>query len=90
MTNIIFCLAFAVEVVAKVWTFGFKGYFQSGWNTFDFLVTQASLLDLILDMMGHDTDFLRALRVARVLRLLKLNTNMQRFEKTLTRSPARW
>ena len=49
---------------------------------FDFLVTNASLLDLVLDIWGHDTDFLRALRVARVLRLLRLNANMARFEHT--------
>ena len=82
MFNLVFTFAFAAEMIFKLMSQGVHGYFQGGWNTFDFLVTNASIIDLFLDMWGHDTEFLRALRVARVLRLLRLNSNMQRFEAT--------
>jgi hypothetical protein len=82
LLNYFFCFAFSAEMLIKIMRSGPKEYFASGWNVFDFTVTSASLIDLGLDMYGHDTEFLRALRVARVLRLLRLNSNMQRFEKT--------
>lgn len=82
LLNYFFCFAFAAEMFIKLARSGPRGYFSSGWNIFDFAVTWASLIDLGLDVYGHDTEFLRALRVARVLRLLRLNSNMQRFEKT--------
>ena len=81
-TNYFFSTVFAIEMVVKLCVYGFRTYFASGWNTFDFIVTNASLIDLGLDLIGHDTDFLRALRVARVMRLLRLNRDMLRFEAT--------
>ena len=79
-SNYLFTSVFALEMVIKLCLLGVRAYFHSGWNTFDFFVTWASLVDLILDMWGHDTDILRALRVARVMRLLRLNDEMRRFE----------
>jgi len=83
--NLFFVFAFTGEMVFKLRSLGLKSYFNDSWNCFDFLVTNASVLDLLLDMWHHDTDFLRALRVARVLRLLRLNKNMQRFEATFNK-----
>ena len=80
--NYFFTTAFAIEMFVKVTVQGFKSYFESGWNTFDFIVTWASIVDLVLDVLGHNTDILRALRVARVMRLLRLNEDMRRFEAT--------
>ena len=80
--NDFFVAAFTLEMVLKLCTSG-RAYFSSYWNRFDFVVTWCSLLDMALEIYGHDTDFLRALRVARVLRLLRLNPQMKRFEGTL-------
>ena len=80
--NDFFVAAFTLEMVLKLCTSG-RAYFTSYWNRFDFVVTLCSLLDMALEFYGHDTDFLRALRVARVLRLLRLNPQMKRFEGTL-------
>ena len=43
-------------------------------------------LDVQLDRLGVSWPLLRALRAARVLRLLRLNPNMRRFEATMAAS----
>lgn len=45
--NFIFSLIFIVEFILKFSAFG-KAYFLSGWNTFDFFVVLASILDITL------------------------------------------
>ena len=82
LSNYFFTIVFTLEMVIKLFSYGPRSYFNSGWNTFDFVVTWSSLVDLVLDYIGHDTDLLRALRVARVMRLLRLNEDMRRFEAT--------
>ena len=79
--NDFFVAAFTIEMLLKLCSGG-RAYFTSYWNRFDFIVTWCSLVDVTLEQYGHDTDFLRALRVARVLRLLRLNPQMVRFERT--------
>ena len=59
-----------------------RRYFYDSWNTFDCLVTICSLVDIVLDWYGKDADLLRALRVARIMRLLRINKNMARFSRT--------
>ena len=80
VANDIFVVTFTAEMALKLCTN--RRYFESYWNRFDFIVTWCSIIDFTLEMYGLDTDFLRALRVARVLRLLKLNPQMTRFEQT--------
>ena len=46
--NVFFALAFTLEMVIKLMRQGINGYFAEGWNVFDFLVTNASLLDLLI------------------------------------------
>ena len=80
--NTTFTFVFVVEMAFKLCAWGATEYFTSNWNRFDFFVTWCSMIDLGLEQFGRDTDFLRALRVARVMRLLKLNPKLARFERT--------
>ena len=86
MSNYFFTACFSVEMLVKLVANGCGKYFESGWNTFDFFVTWCSLIDLLMEVYGHETDVLRAMRVARVLRLLRLNNEMRRFELTIVKA----
>ncbi len=56
---------FILEILMKIIGFGFKRYFSSGWNWFDFLIVAGSLVFLA-------TPFVSALRLVRVLRLFRM------------------
>ena len=83
--NTLFTLAFVLEAALKIGGLGVRGYFASRWNVFDFGVTAASAADLALALIAprFDGSLLRALRVARILRLLRVNPRMARFESLL-------
>ena len=78
--NLGFTSVFILEFIMKITAFGFKGYFHSGWNQFDFVVVTISILDIILTLLGGSfMKFLkigpqigRIFRVMRITRLLKL------------------
>lgn len=61
----LFCLiVYALEASLKMLGLGFKAYFTSGWNCFDFIVTGISMIGLFAEVSGHWT----VLVVARHLR----------------------
>jgi len=41
-----------LECLLKLIGYGIFGYFYSGWNKFDFFVVCASILDIVLDVLG--------------------------------------
>lgn len=75
--DILFTLAFIVEMTIKLKAFGKKGYFSSGWNVFDFILIMVSLPSLAVIFFNlHTTDisFLLALRVFRVFKVFRIFT----------------
>lgn len=56
---------FVLEILLKITALGFKRYFLSGWNWFDFLIVACSLIFLT-------TPFVSSLRLVRVLRLFRM------------------
>lgn len=71
------CLVFfVVEAILKIRTFGFKAYWQSGWNKLDFIIVVISLpLFLDLFIKAHplqDLTFVLLLRLGRLLRFARL------------------
>ena len=66
---------FVVEIIIKMGAHGRKPwhYFQDPWNVFDFSIIAVCLLPL-------DTNFLAVLRLARLLRVLRLVTVLPRLE----------
>lgn len=45
-------------MLLKFLAYGFKGYFMSPWNRFDFFVVMTSLLDIYLTIVGNKVKFL--------------------------------
>ncbi|MDO4583392.1 MAG: ion transporter [Planctomycetia bacterium] len=71
-----FVACFLAEILFKIRAFTFSGYWQSGWNRFDFVVTLISslgCLQWILPTTGWSSlEFIVALRVFRVFRFFRL------------------
>lgn len=82
-SNIVFLAIFAFEFVAKFCGLGFKYYFASKWNQFDFLILVSSLVSLSQYVGCSNTLILRVLRVSRLFRILKIFKTFQMILKTL-------
>lgn len=96
ISNYIFSSIFLVEAILKLYTYR-KAYFYTAWNKFDFFVVSASLLDVMMDVIGTDSikalsvapqlaRVLRVLRVSRVLRLAGKNEGLQALLMTIQMS----
>jgi len=76
-----FTLLFLAEVIVKINVYGWKNYWQDGWNKFDFIITLVaipSLMNLFVET-GFATNILLSLRTLRVFksfRLLKFIPNI--------------
>lgn len=62
---------FIVEIVVKLKEYGFKKYFSSNWNKFDFLLVALSVPALISFILNIDTASISFLLVFRVMRVFK-------------------
>ena len=83
IVNYIFTGIFILECIIKLLGYGFKPYFHSGWNRFDFFVVVASLVDLaVANVEGFDASFLKSFQIIRVLRVLRI-TRVLRLIKSL-------
>jgi hypothetical protein len=82
-----FTAAFVLEAALKLLGLGGSGYFAERWNCFDITVTMCSVVDLALEKVAPElsTPVLRGLRVARILRLLRFNSHMRRFESMVVK-----
>jgi len=80
MVDQIFMLIFVIEIMLKLFGFGFLGYFMHRWNQFDFFIVIFGLIDLIvntffsqqLEVFQVGPKILRAVRMLRIGRLLRL------------------
>lgn len=84
--NFAISLIFIAEAIFKLGAVGMGGYFYSGWNKLDFFVVITSIFEIILEYIGEDKLFvnlairrtLRILKVARLLRLIKSYSGLQK------------
>ena len=76
-------LVFIVEAAIKILAKGNKpqNYFKNPWNVFDFLIVFACLLEPIFGLGG---EFLPVLRLARILRVLRLVTAIPKLQLLVT------
>lgn len=80
-------ILFVLEIIVKVKYLGFKKYFKSNWNKFDFslvLISLPSLFTLFTSKTFIELDFLLTLRVLRVFkffRVLKFIPNVEKLFK---------
>ena len=67
----IITVLFVVEVVVKLSKLKFNGYFSSGWNILDFILTTISIPSLIIFLFDIDFVDMSFILVFRVLRIFK-------------------
>jgi hypothetical protein len=73
--NLVFTAIFILEAIVKIVGLG-KEYFKSVWNIFDFIVVLFSIVGMFVTYLGilnvgGKTTIIRAMRICRVLRLIK-------------------
>ena len=74
VNNKIIAVLFTIECLLKLSAYGFKSFFYSNWNIFDFILVIISYLDWkISDIQGLDSSFLRTFQIIRVLRVLRVS-----------------
>ena len=80
--NFTFNIIFAVEAVLKIIAMKSQ-YFRDAWNIFDFVIVVLTQIFLVLEVtnilsgVGSSTTILRALRIGRILRLIKRAVQLQ-------------
>ena len=83
ISDAFFTLVFVFEAIAKIKTFGWKKYWRSGWNKFDFIVLLIALPSLASPFMEQTMVkspilALRALRLFKTFRLLRFIPNIDK------------
>lgn len=48
----VFSIIYMMEAVVKITGFGWNFYSKSGWNKFDFFLVCASVMDLVMTIVG--------------------------------------
>lgn len=92
-TNVIFTAIYCAEVVVKVLGVGTREFLRHPWNRFDTFVAVSSLVGCGFDLLGSDAvinpsvlQAVRVMRVARVVKLLKMATGLASLLTTVWQS----
>ncbi|XP_013398841.1 two pore calcium channel protein 1 [Lingula anatina] len=79
-----FLVLFAMEILLKMYAYGFRQFFSLFWNWFDFLVIFSALIATIIEALlqewQDESNTLDILLVLRVLRLIKIIGSIDRFK----------
>ncbi|XP_071945842.1 two pore channel protein 1-like [Antedon mediterranea] len=67
-----FVAIYAAECLLKIIGLGVKGYFRSGWNVFDFVITVSAIVGVLTNIFDTDLYYVVVLRPLRLLRLFKV------------------
>ncbi len=89
----VFTLIFIVEMIVKINQHGFKKYFSTGWNKFDFIIIVVSIPSLAV-ILNNDTTAvqlnifltLRVFRVFKFFRLIRFFPNVSSFVTSIQRA----
>lgn len=84
-----FVIIFLIECVTKIIGLGFFFYITDKGNMFDFVIVCGSLLGLMNNILPINITALRLMRVVRLLRLAKSSRRLQGLLKTLWMSVAK-
>ncbi|KAL5082203.1 hypothetical protein RYX36_010624 [Vicia faba] len=87
MAEFIFGWIYVIEMVLKVYSYGFENYWRDGQNRFDFVITVIIVIGETIDFAFPDDalpfftngEWIRYLLLARMLRLIRLLMHVQRF-----------
>ena len=74
VNNKIITILFTIELLLKLSAYGFRSFFHSNWNKFDFILVIISYIDWKFEEIeGIDSSFLRTFQLIRVLRVLRVS-----------------
>ncbi|XP_064622420.1 uncharacterized protein LOC135484707 [Lineus longissimus] len=83
-----FLALFTLEILLKMYAYGFKRFFKGLWNIFDFLVIGSAIVATTIEAIEEETldekNTLDILFVLRVLRIIKIMGSIQRFKVVIT------
>jgi len=85
----LFTAVFGLEVIMKIFAFGFKGYFSDRWNVLDFAIQVSSIIGIVLQLIyevGAFTNMFRSFRVIRLLKVVKRAKGLRTLAQTLWNS----
>lgn len=75
-------ITFVIEILCKIFVFGWKNYFKDPWMIFDALVILISVILLILDSNMNDSNFKTVSKVLRgIFRFLRLFLVFRKFNQ---------
>ena len=83
IANYIFTAAFTMEMLIKMFGYGFFKYFDDNFNTFDCFVVLMSYLDIALSQTNLNLGIIKAFRLLRIFKLIKEWEKFQKIIKTL-------
>ena len=85
LTDALFTLLFLCEAAAKIKTFGWKNYWRSGWNKFDFIILMIALPSIASPFLSHNmaTNTILAMRSLRLFKSFKMLRFIPNIEKLL-------
>jgi len=93
IANVVFTAIFMLEAVLKLVGHGYRLYFKSGWNRFDFVIVVAAVFDLA-ELNFISASFVRLVRLFRVTRMFRLVKALKGikalFETLIVSLPAFW
>jgi hypothetical protein len=80
--NYVFVSIFGCEALFKIIAHG-KFYFLDSWNIFDFVIVVLSFITIDQSLFSFKVTALRIIRVARLLRMIKVSKGLRHLLKTL-------
>ena len=88
LSDAFFTLLFLCEAVAKISEYGWKNYWNNGWNKFDFIVLVIALPTLASPFIEHTTAtstilVLRSMRLFKSFKMLRFIPNIHKLLKGL-------
>lgn len=85
LSDAFFTLIFICEAAAKIKTFGWKNYWHSGWNKFDFIVLMIALPSITSPFLDQSmtTNTILAMRSLRLFKSFKMLRFIPNIEKLL-------
>jgi hypothetical protein len=85
ISELLFTSIYALEMIIKVVSGGWRNYLRHPWNAFDFCVVGLSVLGIIISYVSPDSGFgyLGILRIVRLFNLMEVWYSLQRVMRTV-------
>ena len=83
VSNYIFTIIFAIEMILKIAGMGLPNYLSDSWNRFDGIIVAVSIIDICMPEGNSSFTALRTFRLLRVFKLLKFLHGLRELLETV-------